>query len=487
MAFIPVELTKDGVTAIATTANEEAMLRWDGWLATGETSSVGSLEDIFGSAVAAVQRDAAIAAVEGAEVVNPTGAWNFGQTPKVAGVPLGGGGGGLTPAQVALLGDIEAATPANTPNTVVRRDGGGSFVAGSVYASNPINAGDPGTQLTRKDYVDNIGQSGSSFSNIVRRDEYGQSGFVNVVLTQTPTQPEHATRKDYVDGIGTPSAVANSIVRRGPSGQTVFNWTEVNDQVVYNAPTDASHATRKDYVDAGDAAAKARANHTGTQLSGTISDLTEAVQDIVGAFLVAGTGVTVSYNDAAGTFTINATATGGTTDPEVVRDVIGTAMVAGSGIQITVNDAGDTITISSTAVLPTRQVITGTGLTGGGDLSADRTLAVAYGSTAGTAVQGNDVRVTADQAAATASIRSLGTGAQQAKPGAWTPGIADLPAGSTMSVPQNSPGGTWPNRPTSRTDITVIWVRTVSGSSDPAAATSPSLTGAYSGDVVIGV
>ena len=131
-----------------------------------------------------------------------------------------------------------------------------------------------------------------------------------------------------------------------------------------------------------------------TVTSAQISDLTETVQDIVGAFLVAGTNVTVTYNDAANTFTINATATGGTTDPEVVRDVIGAAMVAGSGIQITVNDAGDTITIASTAVLPTRQVIAGTGLSGGGDLSADRTLTVAYGTTSTTATVGNDARVT---------------------------------------------------------------------------------------------
>lgn len=67
------------------------------------------------------------------------------------------------------------------------------------------------------------------------------------------------------------------------------------------------------------------------------------------------------------------------------------------------------------ARVPTaRSVSAGTGLTGGGDLSADRTLAVAYGSAAGTAVQGNDARVTADQAAGTASIRTLGTGALQA-------------------------------------------------------------------------
>lgn len=39
-----------------------------------------------------------------------------------------------------------------------------------------------------------------------------------------------------------------------------------------------------------------------------------------------------------------------------------------------------------------RQVASGTGLAGGGDLTADRTLSVVYGSGAGTATQGNDPR-----------------------------------------------------------------------------------------------
>jgi lysophospholipase L1-like esterase len=111
-----------------------------------------------------------------------------------------------------------------------------------------------------------------------------------------------------------------------------------------------------------------------THVSANVSDLTETVQDIVSSLLIAGTNVTVNYDDVANTFTINSSAGGGGTDPEIVRDVIGTAIVAGSGIQATVNDAGDTITIASTAVLPTRQVATGTYLTGGGDLSANRTI-----------------------------------------------------------------------------------------------------------------
>jgi uncharacterized protein YvpB len=44
--------------------------------------------------------------------------------------------------------------------------------------------------------------------------------------------------------------------------------------------------------------------------------------------------------------------------------------------------------------LATRAITAGTGLTGGGDLSADRTFAVSYGVAAGTAAQGNDTRIT---------------------------------------------------------------------------------------------
>lgn len=60
-----------------------------------------------------------------------------------------------------------------------------------------------------------------------------------------------------------------------------------------------------------DANLKNRANHTGTQASSTISDLTESVQDIVGALLVAGTNITLTYNDAANTLTIDASGGGG--------------------------------------------------------------------------------------------------------------------------------------------------------------------------------
>lgn len=54
-----------------------------------------------------------------------------------------------------------------------------------------------------------------------------------------------------------------------------------------------------------------------------------------------------------------------------------------------------------------RKLIAGTGLTGGGDLSADRTYAVAYGTTAGTAAQGNDSRF-ADASSRLSTVQSYG-------------------------------------------------------------------------------
>lgn len=64
--------------------------------------------------------------------------------------------------------------------------------------------------------------------------------------------------------------------------------------------------------------------------------------------------------------------------------------------------------------------------------------------------------------------------------------IADLPAGSVLYAVQNSSDNSWPNRPTTRTDIMVIWIRLVNGSGDPAPATSPSVSGAYGNDITFG-
>jgi hypothetical protein len=56
--------------------------------------------------------------------------------------------------------------------------------------------------------------------------------------------------------------------------------------------------------------------------------------------------------------------------------------------------AAPTVPALAGKVATTTTITAGTGLTGGGDLSANRTLAVSYGVIAGTAAQGNDSRIT---------------------------------------------------------------------------------------------
>lgn len=91
---------------------------------------------------------------------------------------------------------------------------------------------------------------------------------------------------------------------------------------------------------------KAPTVHTHT--SASIDDFVEAVQDVLGATLV-GTGVTVTYDDAAGEVRITSAGGGGSTDLEAVRDAIGVALIGVGNIGVAVDDAADTITITTSA------------------------------------------------------------------------------------------------------------------------------------------
>jgi hypothetical protein len=67
---------------------------------------------------------------------------------------------------------------------------------------------------------------------------------------------------------------------------------------------------------------------------------------------------------------------------------------AGASNYLRGDQTWSSITAADVSAVPTsRLVSTSTGLAGGGDLSADRTLSVLYGTTAGTAAQGNDSRL----------------------------------------------------------------------------------------------
>lgn len=71
-----------------------------------------------------------------------------------------------------------------------------------------------------------------------------------------------------------------------------------------------------------------------------LGTFTESVQDIVGALLVAGANITLTYNDAANTLTIDVS---GLT--ESVQDIVGALGLGGSGLTFTYNDAANTAVI----------------------------------------------------------------------------------------------------------------------------------------------
>ncbi|GAA2360852.1 hypothetical protein Cme02nite_38210 [Catellatospora methionotrophica] len=96
-------------------------------------------------------------------------------------------------------------------------------------------------------------------------------------------------------------------------------------------------------------------------------------------------------------------------------------------------------TASASLVPNTRTVTAGTGLTGGGSLAADRTLAVSYGTSAGTAAQGNDSRLS-DARTPTAHVHS---GADITS---GTVPIGQLPtgtSGSTVALGNHTHTGTY--------------------------------------------
>ena len=174
--------------------------------------------------------------------------------------------------------------------------------------------------------------------------------------------------------------------------------------------------------------------------------LAERVQDIVGASLVAGSNITVNYNDAAGTITLAATG-GGAGDPTMGGDLNGTA----SNAQIAAGAVGPT------------------------ELATNAVTTVKIADSNVTTAKINDGAITEPKLAASnapASGQLLGwdgTNLTWASAGS-TPTYANLPAGTTLTVVKS--GGTWPARPTSRTDIVVQWK-----GADPSPAIVPSGTG----------
>ncbi len=96
-------------------------------------------------------------------------------------------------------------------------------------------------------------------------------------------------------------------------------------------------------------------------LDAVSSGNTEAIQDMIATFLVAGANITTTYNDMLNTLTLAVTGLAPsdiTGFGESVDDRVAALLVAGSNISLSYNDAGDALTVSFTGTLATT-VLTG--------------------------------------------------------------------------------------------------------------------------------
>ena len=92
-------------------------------------------------------------------------------------------------------------------------------------------------------------------------------------------------------------------------------------------------------------------------ITGTDTTLSqEQVEDFVDNVLVAGTNVSITYDDAAGTITIASTDTNTQLSQEEVEDYVAGVVTAGSGISVTYDDIAGTLTIANTASTSTEEV-----------------------------------------------------------------------------------------------------------------------------------
>jgi hypothetical protein len=113
-----------------------------------------------------------------------------------------------------------------------------------------------------------------------------------------------------------------------------------------------------------------------------------------------------------------------------------------NGVAIAVNRGGTGATTAGSALTnlgatpSSRAINSGTGLTGGGDLTADRTLAVSYGTISGTSAQGNDSRLS-DARTPTAHKSTHATGGTDAL------APSDIGAAATADVQIFTSSGTW--------------------------------------------
>lgn len=134
-------------------------------------------------------------------------------------------------------------------------------------------------------------------------------------------------------------------------GDGINHWNDLS----YFLSIDTLGGSLDDYIpltSLGAANGVAQLNAQGKLVSNQIPNIDEITQDAIDSALVAGNGITKSYDDNANTITVSVDTSVVATKSELAeaaRDAIGSALTAGTGITVTPNDGADTITVAVTS------------------------------------------------------------------------------------------------------------------------------------------
>lgn len=214
----------------------------------------------------------------------------------------------------------------------------------------------PGTGITTADLaasvVTSLGKADTALQSAPVTTVAGRTGAVTLTADDVPDGTTNkaytATEKTKLAGVAS-GATANqsdattnaAIALKAPLASPAFTGTPTG--------ITATHVGLGNVTNTSDAAKPvSTAQQSALDLKQDIATLTETVQDIVGAFLVQGTNVVLTYDDVANSLTINSTGGGGGgLDLETVQDAVAAMVLpSGTGLTKTYDDTAGTLTLT---------------------------------------------------------------------------------------------------------------------------------------------
>lgn len=370
-----------------------------------------------------------------------------------------------------------------------------TFIGGASSSLAPSSVG----HLTRKDYVDAIGTNLATPSTVMRRDSAGASTVTEMWVNNLPTNIAMATRKDYVDAAdalkaniasptftGTVSGITKAMVGLtnvddtsdaakpvSTAQQTALNLKAnlasptftgtvggITKSMVGLANVDNTADTAKPVSTAQQTALDLKANLASPTFTGTVSGITKSMVGLANVDNTADTAKPVStaqqtaLNGKANTShthpVTDLTATGTRDATTFLRGDNTWAVVSGGGVTahsaLTGLGNDDHTQYFNTTRGDARYALTGHTHTTTDISNFTESLQDTMSTTL---VQGPNMTIAYNDASGTITLSAP-------DPGLQSIGIADLPSGSTITVYKHPTTG-WPARPTSRTDIHVVW------------------------------